>query len=83
MAMKQLNPDYVGFRGYGEDSVSSEPPLEKVTCSKCQRVRNVPVGVAVERQDDYVCATCQEEIDQELAASTDAEEVTETQDNPA
>ena len=77
--MKQLNPDYVGFRGYGNASESSEPPLEKVTCSKCQRVRNVPVGVAVDRQDDYVCATCQEELDRELAEGADAEEATETQ----
>ena len=83
MAMKQLNPDYVGFRGYGEDSVSSEPPLEKVTCSKCQRVRNVPVGVAVDRQDDYVCATCQEEIDQDLAEEADTKEAADTEDSPA
>ena len=75
MAMKQLNPDYVGFRGYGQDSTSSsEPPLEKVTCSRCGRTRNVPVGVAADHQDDYVCATCQEELGEESAETAPAEE---------
>jgi len=72
--MKQLNPDYVGFRGYGQDSTSSsEPPLEKVTCSRCGRTRNVPVGVAVDHQDDYVCATCQEELGEESPETSSVE----------
>ena len=62
LAQKRLNPDYLGFRGYGSPAQISRPPLEKVTCSICGRVRNVPVGVAAEHRDDYVCATCQEEL---------------------
>lgn len=65
--MKRLNPDYVGFRGYDSPAQASGPPLEKVTCSSCGRVRNVPVGVAAEHPDDYVCATCQEEQEAETA----------------
>ena len=64
MAMRRLNPDYVGFRGYDTPAQTSGPPLEKVTCSSCGRVRNVPVGVAAEHPDDYVCATCQEETEE-------------------
>ncbi len=63
--MQRLNPDYVGFRGHDSPAESSGPPLEKVTCSRCGRVRNVPVGVASEHQDDYVCATCQEELEED------------------
>ena len=71
--MQRLNPDYVGFRGHDNPAESSGPPLEKVTCSRCGRVRNVPVGVASEHPDDYVCATCQEELEE-------AEEETEGAD---
>jgi DNA-directed RNA polymerase subunit RPC12/RpoP len=76
--MQRLNPDYVGFRGYDNPAESSGPPLEKVTCSRCGRVRNVPVGVAAERGDDYVCATCQEELEEESGADVESEEAEES-----
>lgn len=63
LARKRLNPDYVGFRGYDSPAQTSGPQLEKVTCSSCGRVRNIPVGVAAEHHDDYVCATCQEQLE--------------------
>ncbi len=68
LAKKRLNPDYVGFRGSGSAAAPSEPPLEKVTCSRCGRARNVPAGVALERAEDYVCATCREEEEVEDSA---------------
>ena len=71
LAQRRLNPDYVGFRGYDSPAQTSGPPLEKVTCSSCGRVRNVPVGVAAEHSDDYVCATCQEESEEEPEESAD------------
>jgi len=62
LAIKKQNPDYVGFRGPAADNSStSEPPLDKVACSRCGRTRNVPVGVALEHRTDYVCSTCKEE----------------------
>ena len=67
LAMKRLNPDYVGFRGYDSPAQTSGPPLEKVTCSICGRIRNVPVGVAAEHANDYVCSTCKEEMEEETA----------------
>ena len=79
MSMKQLNPDYTGFRGYAAESTDSDQTaLEKVTCSLCGRVRNIPSGVAMQHKDDYVCATCQEELDREApeAASPSDEEET-------
>ena len=61
-AMKQLNPDYMGFRGNSPpEAVSNREALQTVTCSECGRKRNVPTNVATEHSKDYVCATCQEE----------------------
>ena len=61
-AMKGLDPDYKGFRGFAsEPDRPGKTPLEAVTCSVCGRKRNVPRGVAVEQGDRYVCATCREE----------------------
>ena len=71
LAQKRLNPDYQGFRGYDSPAQTSAPPLEKVTCSSCGRVRNVPVGVAAEHSDDYVCATCQESLEEETEEDAD------------
>ena len=62
LAMKGLNPDYKGFRGYGQESTEpGNTPLEAVTCSKCGRRRNVAVGIALEQGENYVCLSCQEE----------------------
>ena len=60
-AMRQLDPDYDGFRGHPtEPSRPGKTPLEAVTCSVCGRKRNVPRGVAEERGDSYVCSRCAE-----------------------
>jgi hypothetical protein len=79
--MKQRNPDYTGFRGYAAESTApDQKSLEKVTCSVCGRVRNIPLGVAAQHKDDYVCATCQEEMEREApedVASSDEEETLE------
>ena len=61
-AMKRQNPDYKGFRGYEEEPTRpGDKPLESVKCTVCGRKRNVPVGVAEEQRDAYVCETCREE----------------------
>ncbi len=61
-AMKRLNPDYKGFRGFQlEPDRPGQTPLEALTCAVCGRKRNVPLGVAVEQAERYVCQRCQEE----------------------
>ena len=61
-AMKHLNPDYKGFRGYqAEPDKPGQSPLETLTCTVCGRKRNVPLGVAVEQKERYVCQSCQDE----------------------
>ena len=61
--MKEQNPDYRGFRG-ADTAVAAppEPPpvLESVTCSICQRRRNVPVDTLPEDRAEYVCLRCQD-----------------------
>lgn len=76
LAQKEQNPDYTGFRGQGQSSgATTEAPLESITCSQCGRRRNVAAGVVLEHPDDYVCATCQEELDSEAeGASVPADE---------
>ena len=77
-AMKRLNPDYQGFRGYGEAaSGSGSVPLETATCSICGRRRNVAIGVALEEGESYVCLSCREEqeaLDAQADAVTEGEE---------
>lgn len=66
LAMKRLNPEYKGFRGYGQEATEAEnTPLRAVTCSKCGRRRNIAVGIATEQGEDYVCLSCQEEAEGE------------------
>ncbi len=61
-AMKRLDPDYRGFRGYQkEPSQPGGAPLEGVVCRVCGRKRNVPRGIAVAQRDSYVCAACRDE----------------------
>jgi hypothetical protein len=68
IAMKQLNQDYMGFRGNSPpEVVSNREGLQTVTCSECGRKRNVPTNVATEHSKDYVCATCQEESEGEAS----------------
>lgn len=62
MAQRRQNPDYKGFRGYANDpSRGGATPLVAVNCSVCGKKRNVPVGIAEEQGEDYVCMTCQDE----------------------
>jgi len=58
---KRLNPDYSGFRGYGkEPERPGQTPMQTVVCSVCGRKRNVPLGVALEAGENYVCLKCRE-----------------------
>ena len=62
LAMKQLNPNYQGFRGQGVDSATPDNvPLQSMTCSVCGKKRNVPTEVALEEGEGYVCLSCREE----------------------
>lgn len=72
LAQKRLNPNYVGFRGYDrEPARTGATPMTSLVCSVCGRKRNVPVGVAQEQGDRFVCSSCIEE--REAAAASDAE----------
>ncbi len=72
LAQKRLNPNYVGFRGYDrEPARTGSTPMTSLVCSVCGRKRNVPVGVAQEQGDRFVCSSCAEE--QEAAAAPDSE----------
>ena len=66
--LKEQNPDYVGFRGAGIITAKAQVVLESVTCSACNRKRNVPNDSLPEDRDSYICARCQ---DIEAAAPTD------------
>ena len=72
LALKRQNPDYKGFRGYDQEPTRpGDTPLEAIKCTVCGRTRNVPVGVAEEQRDGYVCETCRHE--QEATAEGDGE----------
>lgn len=60
LRLKQQNPDYVGFRGAGIVVPKAQATLESVTCSVCNRKRNVPIDSLPEDRDSYICARCQE-----------------------
>jgi hypothetical protein len=61
-AMRRLDPDYRGFRGReNEPTRPGKTPLTSLVCSVCGRKRNVPVGVAAEQGERFICSTCQEE----------------------
>ena len=60
-SMKRLDPDYGGFRGHRQEpNKRGNAPLEAVTCTVCERRRNVPRGIALEQGDSYVCSACSE-----------------------
>ena len=64
LRMKTENPDYEGFRGAASVTASLPPPApetESVTCSVCNRRRNVNVDSLPEDRSKYVCLRCQEE----------------------
>ncbi len=73
LQMKQLNPEYKGFRGGAAGGPGADAPLESVTCSKCGRRRNVAVGIALEQGESYVCLSCQEEQGDAIPADEGAE----------
>ena len=57
--MKRLNPDYKGFRGYAtEPDRPGQSPLQAVPCAVCGRKRNIPLGVAMQHGERYVCQRC-------------------------
>ena len=61
-AKRQRNPGYVGFRGYDvEPDKPGQTPTQVLTCSVCGHKRNVPLGIAREAGDSYVCLACQED----------------------
>ena len=64
LRLKEANPDYQGFRGTAAAAVAPPPPqpaTEPVTCSVCNRRRNVSVDSLPEDRSAYVCLRCQEE----------------------
>ena len=64
MRMKEANPDYQGFRGSATVMVAptrSATATESVTCSVCNRRRNVNVENLPEDRSTYVCLRCQGE----------------------
>ncbi len=64
LRMKAENPDYQGFRGTTVAVAPPPPPApvtESVTCSVCNRRRNVNVDNLPEDRTTYVCLRCREE----------------------
>lgn len=71
LANRRQNPDYRGFRGPASDPArAGNTPLTAVNCSVCGKKRNVPVGIAEEQGEGYVCMTCLGE--QEAAGAAEA-----------
>ena len=58
--LKAGNPDYTGFRGAETVTVKPQAALESVTCSVCQRKRNVAVDTLPVDRQTYVCQRCQD-----------------------
>ena len=64
LRLKETNPDYAGFRGTATVEAAAPPPppvTESVTCSVCNRRRNVSVDSIPEDRSSFVCLRCQEE----------------------
>ena len=59
--LREANPNYVGYRGLDSPTMHS-PSLETetVSCSVCQRKRNVAVTDLPEDIDAFVCMSCRE-----------------------
>ena len=75
--LRRVNPEYSGFRGYeGEPGRAGNTPHQTMTCSVCGRKRNVPLGIAQEQGESYVCMTCMEEASAESPADPATAEAT-------
>ena len=59
--LKAQNPGYVGFRGAETAPSRPTPVMESVTCSVCNRKRNVDTNTLPADRNQYVCLRCQEE----------------------
>ena len=61
--LRETNPDYAGYRGLDTASVRS-PTQETVTmtCSTCQRKRNVTAVSLPEDMGQFICMRCQEDM---------------------
>ena len=69
LAQRHLNPEYQGFRGLeAQPDRAGNTPLGTVICSVCGKRRNVPVGIAMEQEENYVCLSCREEAGEEVPA---------------
>ena len=80
LAQKRMNPNYVGFRGYDrEPARTGSTPMTSLVCSVCGRKRNVPVGVAQEQGDQFVCSSCAEEQDTPAAPDAEAAQPVESE----
>lgn len=51
---KSLDPGYRGFRG-SELKPEPKPELKSITCSVCQRTKNVPADTP---EENFICASC-------------------------
>ena len=82
LAQKRMNPNYVGFRGYDrEPARTGSTPMTSLVCSVCGRKRNVPVGVAQEQGDRFVCSSCAEEQAASAAPDPEAAQPEEPEDS--
>lgn len=71
--MKRLDPDYKGFRGHGNEPIrSGRIPLESVTCAVCGRKRNVPIGIALDQGEGYICSRCLNDDGEPSVAESEA-----------
>ncbi|MBM3946503.1 MAG: hypothetical protein FJ315_03765 [SAR202 cluster bacterium] len=70
-AMRALDPNYAGFRGYAKEPTRpGNVRLVAMTCTVCQRRRNVPEGAALSAGGRFICASCQEEQTAKAAAGS-------------
>jgi hypothetical protein len=69
--LKEQDSSYRGFRGINVASTPTPVELGSVTCSVCQRKRNVPVDTIPEDPSTFICVRCQE---QQTLSQTDATE---------
>ena len=61
LRLQEQNPEYIGFRGANTVVEKSQPVLESVVCSVCERKRNVPGDTIPEDRSSFVCINCQED----------------------